>query len=68
MGFEWILLDYIGRTYMSTNISKYFHPFSTFPRPVDPHFGLEMDHNRPKIDDFGTNVRPKVNDWDLNGL
>ena len=53
---------------MSTDISKYFHQFSTFPGPVDPHFGLEMDQNRPKIDDFGTNVRPKVNDWDLNGL
>ena len=68
MEFEWILINYIGGTYISTNFSKDFHPFNTFVGPVDRHFGPEIDQNRPKIDDFGTNVRLKVNDWDLNGL
>ena len=53
---------------MSTNISKDFRQFNTFPGPVDLHFGPEMDQNRPKIAGFHKNVRPKVNDWDLNGL
>ena len=53
---------------MSTNISKDFHSFTPFSVAVDLHFGPEMDQNRPKIDDFGKNVRPKVNDWDLNGF
>ncbi len=53
---------------MSTNISKDFHSFTPFSGPVDLHFGPEMDQNIPKIDDFGKNVRPKVNDWVLNGL
>ncbi len=35
MVFEWILIDYIGGTYISKNISKDFHSFSPFPGPVD---------------------------------
>ena len=68
MGFEWVLIDYIGGTYMSINISKDFPQFNTFPGPVDLHFGPEIDQNRLKIAILHKNVRLKVIDWDLNGF
>ena len=61
-------MDYNGGTYMSQNVSKDFHSFTLFPGAVDLHIRPEIDKNRPKIADFHKNVRPKVNDWDLNGL
>ena len=68
MVFELVLIDYNGGTYMSPNFSMDFRSFTPFLEPVDLHFGPEMDQNRPKIASFHKNVRPKVNDWDLNGL
>ncbi len=51
---------------MSINISNDFHQFNTFPGPVDLRFGPEMDQIRLKIAIWHKNVRPKVNDYDLD--
>ena len=48
MGYEWIVIDYNGGTYISINISKNRHSFPLFLGPVDLYFGQEIDKKAPQ--------------------
>ena len=53
---------------MSQIVSNDFYLFTFLPGPVDLHLRPEIYQNTRKIADFHKNVRPKANDWYLNGF